>query len=112
MNTFTVNGIRYVAKAFDFNLLCDLEDLGINIENMGAKTMSTARTYFALCCDGDKEFAGNELQKHIINGGDFEELITAMAKEMDESDFFQAMAQKRESETEKTVQKRAYNKKN
>lgn len=111
MNTFNINGNTYIAKPFDFNLLCDLEDMGVSMNTMATKTMSTARTYFALCCGGDKEFAGNELQAHMINGGSFEGLISAMAKEMEESDFFQAMTNGQKSET-LTVQKRTYNKKN
>lgn len=96
MNKFTVNGVTYVARPFDFNLLCDLEDMGSSANNLGNNTMSTARTYFALCSGLDKVSAGAELQAHIIKGGNFAELIDVMLKEMDESDFFQAMTKNEE----------------
>ena len=105
MNNITINGVTYVAKPIDFNMLCDLEDLGVNISSMGNNTMSTARVYFALCSGLDKVSAGNELQKHIVNGGDFNELVTAMLKEMDESDFFQAMIRTEEEPSEKATKK-------
>lgn len=48
MNTFTVNGTEYKAKPFDFNLVCDLEDMGISLEEAGRKPMSMVRAYFGM----------------------------------------------------------------
>ncbi len=31
MNTFTINEKEYKAKPFDFEMVCDLEDMGIEI---------------------------------------------------------------------------------
>ena len=31
MKRFKINGKEYVAKSFDFNLICDLEDMGVSI---------------------------------------------------------------------------------
>ena len=49
MKTFTVNGKEYRAKEFDFNLMCDFEDMGISIADMSKKPMAVVRAYFALC---------------------------------------------------------------
>lgn len=35
MNTFTINEKEYKARAFDFELVCDLEDMGIEISEIG-----------------------------------------------------------------------------
>lgn len=99
MNTFTVNGTEYKAKPFDFNLACDLEDMGIPLEEMRNKRMSTVRAYFALCAGKGSEFAGKELNAHFVSGGKFEDIIEAMNKEMELSDFFQVLIKGTETET-------------
>ncbi len=96
---FTINEKRYQAKPFDFNTVCDLEDNGVSLQDMSKKPMSMARAYFALCLNGDKEKAGKEIQEHVMNGGDFNELYTAMGEELNESDFFQALNKKQDEET-------------
>lgn len=92
MNVFTVNGTEYKAKPFDFNMVCDLEDMGISLEQVGEKPMSMARAYFGMCAGKGKEYAGKELEKHIISGGKFDDIMTAMSDEMGKSDFFQALS--------------------
>lgn len=98
MNTFTVNGKEYKAKAFDFNLVCDLEDMGISLGQAGNKPMSMVRAYFGLCAEKGKEFAGKEMEAHIIGGGTFDEIMTAMSDEMENSDFFRNLGKAAETE--------------
>lgn len=98
MNTFTVNGTEYKAKPFDFNLVCDLEDMGISLEEAGKKPMSMVRAYFGLCVGRGKEYAGKELEAHIIGGGKFDNIITAMSDEMEKSDFFRNLNKTAETE--------------
>lgn len=105
MKTFTVNGKEYKAKAFDFNLVCDLEDMGISIEDMGKKPMAVVRAYFALCAGKGKEFAGKEMEAHIINGGSFDDVVSAMSEEMEKSDFFRTLQQTSETENGKSKSK-------
>lgn len=99
MNTFTVNGTEYTAKSFDFNLVCDLEDMGISLEEMGRKRMSMVRAYFAICAGKGSEFAGKELNAHFVSGGKFDGIVEAMNKEMEISDFFQTLIKGAETET-------------
>ena len=40
MKTFEINGKEYSGKPFDFNLVCDLEDMGVSVESMEEKPMS------------------------------------------------------------------------
>lgn len=107
MNTFTVNGTEYKTKPFDFNLVCDLEDMGISLEEMGKKRMSAVRAYFAICAGKGNKFAGKELNAHFVGGGKFEDIIEAMNKEMEVSDFFQALS--KTAETENTTDETAEN---
>lgn len=99
MNTFTVNGTEYKAKPFDFNLVCDLEDMGISLEEAGRKPMSMVRAYFGMCMRKGKGAAGKELEAHIIGGGKFDDIMTAMSDEMEKSDFFRNLSKTEEKET-------------
>lgn len=110
MNTFTVNGKEYKAKAFDFNLICDLEDMGISLEQAGNKPMSMVRAYFGLCAEKGIKFAGKEMEAHIIGGGTFDDIMAAMSDEMEKSDFFHNLNKTTETEdaenTDKTTEKK------
>lgn len=98
MKTFVVNGKEYRAKEFDFNLICDLEDMGIAMSDIAEKPMSTVRAYFALCTGRGKSYAGKEMEQHIVNGGSFDDVIIAMNEEMEKSDFFRNLNKTEETE--------------
>lgn len=107
VKTFTVNKKEYKAKPFDFNLVCDLEDMGISMREMNKKQMATMRSYFALCAGMSNEQAGKEMEAHVILGGNFEEISTALNEEMDKSDFFRALTKTAEEEvTENQTEKK------
>lgn len=91
MKTFNINGKDVKAKAFDFNLICDLEDMGISVEKAQEIPLSMIRAYIGLCLGMSKENAGKEIEQHIVNGGTFEEASAAMSYEMENSDFFRAL---------------------
>lgn len=101
MNTFRLNGNTIVAKKFDFNLVCDLEDMGVSIQNAGTKPMAMVRAYIAICLGSTIEKAGAEMEEHLVNGGDFEEVMDVMNKEMEASDFFRALGSKQTKKTPK-----------
>lgn len=107
MKTFTVNGKEYKAKPFDFNLVCDLEDMGISLEQASNKPMSMARAYFGLCAGRDKEFAGKEMEAHIIGGGTFDDIVTAMSDEMEKSGFFRNLNKAAETKVTEIADKTA-----
>lgn len=107
MNTFTVNGKEYRAKAFDFNLVCDLEDMGISLQDAGDKPLSMVRAYFGLCAGKGKEYAGKEMEAHIANGGTFDDIVAAMSGEMEKSDFFRNLNKTAETEIAESAKKTA-----
>lgn len=91
-NTFEINGKDYEAVPFTFNTICELEDFGFSMEDLETKPVSAVRAYFALCV-GNVTDAGNELESHLIGGGDMTGIMNAMTKEIEESGFFKAMAE-------------------
>lgn len=105
MRTFTVNGVTYTASPFDFNMVCELEDRGISLEDAQTKPMSLIRAYFSISANLSKAVAGAQMQAHLIAGGNFDELSDVIAKEMDESDFFQALSADKEKKTPKAQSK-------
>ena len=96
---FTVNNVTYKAKPFDFGMVCDLEEKGVSIANADKMGMSFIRGYFAVCADIDKDEAAKQIQEHLINGGTLDDISDAMAKEMNDSDFFRAISKKTETGT-------------
>lgn len=100
-NTFVVNGKTYKAVPIDFNAMCALEEVGVSVENMDKKPLSTARAYFCLCYDGgeDAVAAGKEIEEHIVNGGKLDDLMDAMNVEVDKSGFFRAVSQNKTKAT-------------
>lgn len=106
MKTFTVNGKEYNAKAFDFNLICDLEDMGISLDEAKKKPMSLVRAYFGLCAGKGKEYAGKEMEAHVIGGGSFENIMKTMSDEMEKSDFFLKLSQTKEEKAAKNTKEK------
>lgn len=88
MRTITVNGKNYVARDFDFNMICDITDEGIDTKKISKAPMSFVRFYVASCMNVPKEIAGLEIQEHLKKGGKLDEIMNVIAEKMDESEFF------------------------
>lgn len=104
MKTFNINNKTYIAREFDFNTVCELEEMGHSLEEIKSKPLSTVRAYFALCVGGNTEYAGKELGEHMMKGGTLSDVIEVMSNRMEESDFFRSI-QKDEAE-ENTAQEK------
>lgn len=98
MKKFTINGREYKSKPFDFNMVCDLEDMGIEVDKMRSKQAASIRAYFAICSGAEIKTAGKEIEKHIINGGKLDDIADAMSEEMEKSDFFRSLSETAEEE--------------
>lgn len=99
MKRFKVNGKEYVAKELDFNAMCDLEEMGVDVTNAGKAPMSMIRGYLAFCGNMSAEDAGKEMNAHIISGNKFDDIMVAMQEQMDNSDFFRSLNKKKEEKT-------------
>lgn len=105
MMVFGINGKSYIAKEFDYNLICDISDMGINIDTCMSNPYSMCRVYLAICGGMTLAQAGNELQAHVLNGNDLSVLTDVITKMMEESGFFLHITGQTESVAEETVKK-------
>lgn len=101
---FTINKKTYDSLPFDFEMMCQIEERGIETEELGnKKKFVTAKAYFAICSGLPDIVASNEINAHVIAGGNLAELMNAMNKEMDDSAFIKALLkQTQQNETETT----------
>ena len=101
-NTFTLNGLTVSAREFNFNALCDLDNYGISIQDVGDKPMAFVRAYIALCMNTSLEEAGQNVNDHIVNGGTLDDIFAAINKELENSGFFHALQDRPEGVQKKT----------
>ena len=95
-----INKRSYRAKELDFNFLCKLGEAGIDIQDIDKKMLPTVRVYVAYCMGVDVELAGEEINRHIINGGSFEDFTSIFGEKAESSDFFRALGQMGQKTTE------------
>ena len=100
MKKITTNSKDYnIDKVIDFNGICELEDLGLDLSNLKKTKMSSIRALLAYVGGMDTDTAGAEIMEHLKKGGSFED-FTPLINSLVESDFFQATRQP--SEEKKT----------
>lgn len=91
MANVRINGKDYTVPEMDFNAVCELEERGINLLNMGEGTPKIAtmlRGITAWVMGVDNNTAAKEIQEHIMAGGNIGEILDAINVAMDESGFF------------------------
>jgi hypothetical protein len=105
-----INGIDYENKELDFtNILCDLEDIGIDIMSMGSDNIKP----FTLCrgivsvYTGEKELTkcGKILSEHLQNGGTLDELINPFMEAMEKAGFGKKVEEEKSQPSKKTPKK-------
>lgn len=96
---FVLNNRRYEAKEFDFNTVCDLNELGVDLERIQKAPAPAIRAYISICMDADKDIAGREIQEHILGGGKLDDIAIVMTQMLEKSDFFQALSKAEEKTT-------------
>lgn len=87
-----INGKTFKAAEFDLNLICDFEDKGIALDDIGNKMVSVIREYVAYSMGVDSKTAGIEISRHLDNGGSLEDISDVMSAVMEDSGFFRAIS--------------------
>ena len=101
MKTVHINGKSYQGAEMTFNNVCKMEEMDAPITYGAKVSFSMLRAYLALCMNTSKENAGEELEKHIINGGNMDDLAEAMNEAVENSDFFRKLQETTTEETPK-----------
>lgn len=95
-----INGRKFKAAEITFGTVRKLINLGVDFKNIN-KNMLTVVSAYVQVSTGLSEAAVDELiQKHVLNGGDLYGILDVLIAEMDDSDFFQALAKTEQTETE------------
>lgn len=94
IKSITINGKTYVAKEFDFNMICDMQEMGIDIAQAKKVPMAMVRAYIAICMGVDKDEAGVEIESHVLNGGNLDKSTEALLNKFENSDFFRKMSER------------------
>lgn len=107
-----VNGKAYPAIEVTFNALCDMDEMGVSLEDLDAKhVIRFLRAYVALCMGTSPENAGAAIGEHVMNGGSIEELVTCMTEAFEEGGFFRTQEQGAEAPTPENTEKNSKAKK-
>lgn len=84
-----VNGKTYPAVEVTFNVLCDMDEMGVSIEDLDPRhIIRFLRAYVAVCMKTTAEEAGVAIGEHVMNGGAIEDLVASMTEAFEEGGFF------------------------
>ena len=101
-----INRKAYPAKEITFNTVCQFEDMGVPMSEIENKSIMFIRAYAAMCMGKKADQAGEEIERHIMNGGSMEDLAEVLHQAVEESGFFQALSKRAEtadSESKKEI---------
>lgn len=87
-----LNGKSYNIPEMDFNMICEIELRGGSLMNIESQPFPTIRAIIASIIGTDVQTAGKELGEHVMNGGDMGEVMSTISKALENSGFFQALA--------------------
>lgn len=98
MTQFTVNGKVYITTELEFKDICKMErNYNVSFANLENKSFNAITAFFAMSANIRLEEAEKRIQEHVVNGGDFNDIVVAMNAAMEESHFFQALQKSREA---------------
>ena len=96
-----INGKEYAVPELDMNAMCDLEDKGVNLigaDEKNPRTITMIRGFIAWIENVSEDEAGEELQAHLLSGGDLGTLFTEIMTAVNESGFFKSLKEKKKAE--------------
>lgn len=96
-DTVVINNKSIRIKPINFEAICDLEDLGLDLKAVGKKTFSAFRCVLAYNADISLSEASSEIESHIKNGGKINDLFP-LVEAVTSSDFFNSLVKSAESQ--------------
>jgi len=98
---FTLNEKEYEGAKYNYNTSCAFEEMGVSIADFAKKPQSIIRAYVAISGGMEVEEAGNEIEQHVIKGGNLDEVSDVLMKEMQDSGFFKSLQELAKDKTPK-----------
>lgn len=98
MKSFKLNGKNIIAKELGFGEMCDMQEIGVDITKPNYGSAALIRAYVAICLGISKEEAGEEIEQHIMNGGDLNSVSKAIHDAIENSGFFRKLKENAEKE--------------
>jgi hypothetical protein len=90
MKNIIINNITVSLKNIDFGAICELEDLGLDVQSIGKKTFSSIRCAVAYHMDISIDEASKVIEEHITKGGKLADFVPFL-EAITSSDFFKAI---------------------
>lgn len=94
MKNVTINNKIYPNIYIGFNVMCKWARMGIDISSATDNPMQAfpmMQAYVAELMKTTPEKAGDEIDEHLKNGGDFNDIANGLTEAFSESGFFQAL---------------------
>lgn len=109
MAKIKLNGVEYKIPELDFDAMCELEERGVDLLNIGdaqkkGRMATTIRGLVAWIMDVDIHTAGHEIGEHIKNGGGIEDIIYGVNAAVEESGFLTEKKQPKRPQDHKVAQ--------
>ena len=106
MEKLTVNGKVYPVKELTWKFLVILDKEGIDVERVSG--VAALNMFVAYCGDMTPQEAEEEINAHVLNGGNLNELVDTYNKALTDSGFFRRVlglsANKEEEVEEKATE--------
>lgn len=98
---FTINNKEYEDAKLTFGDLVRLEEQGIDFNNIADSTFKTVVIFLSVAMKCSMSEAIEEINAHIENGNDFNDLIEIINTMVDESAFFKNLRKMEKAEQKK-----------
>lgn len=95
-----INGKKYPAAEITFGTVREMTKMGVNFNSLGSDLFGLVSAYVRVSTHLSQSAVDELLQRHIVGGGGFDGIIDTFKAELEESDFFQALAKTEKTETE------------
>ena len=95
-----INGRKFKAAEITFGTIRKLSQLGVDFNHLGKNMFTLVNAYVQVSTRLSEEAVDEMIQQHILKGGSLEDILKVFQEELDDSDFFQALAKTEQKETE------------
>lgn len=86
-----INGRKFKAAEITFGTIRAMERLGVDFNNLNENTFGLISAYVSVSTHLSQEAADHLINEHIVNGGNFNDIMEAFKEQLDDSSFFRTL---------------------